>query len=93
MATKSSGGRFGWVVAAALAIGHVLRSLRGGGGGREGRGGSGVRERNDANAFILSVELELKTQAAADALVKAWGDAADWCRVNEPTLLHYEIAR
>jgi quinol monooxygenase YgiN len=63
------------------------------GGGREGRGGSAVRERNDANAFVLSVELEFKTQAAADALVKAWGDAADWCRVNEPTLLHYEIAR
>ena len=44
-------------------------------------------------AFVLSVNLQFEDNASAKALLKAWGEAADWCVENEPFLFAYEIAQ
>jgi quinol monooxygenase YgiN len=84
-ATSSSttSARLGWLVALALAALHLARGVR----------TVGTRPRNAAGAFVLHVELEFKTEAAAKELVTAWARCADWCRANEAGLMHYEIAR
>ena len=79
----------GWLVALALAIGHVARAP-------DGRGGVvdvASRKRNDDGAFVLYVELEFTNARAAKELVRAWRECADWCRTRERGLLHYEISQ
>ena len=82
-ASSTTSARLGWLVALALAALQLARGV----------GTVGTRPRNAAGAFVLHVELEFKTEAAARELVTAWARCADWCRANEAGLLHYEIAR
>ena len=67
-ATSSSttSARLGWLVALALAALHLARGVR----------TVGTRPRNAAGAFVLHVELEFKTEAAAKELVTAWARCA-----------------
>lgn len=44
-------------------------------------------------AFVLTVNLQFQDNASADALLKAWARAADWCVQNEPFLFAYEVAQ
>ena len=82
-ASSTTSARLGWLVALALAALQLARGV----------GTVGTRPRNSPGAFVLHVELEFKTEAAARELVKAWARCADWCRANEAGLLHYEIAQ
>ena len=80
---------FGWLVALTLALAHVARAP----GGRGGVVDVASRTRNDDGAFVLYVELEFTNARAAEALVRAWRECADWCRTHERGLLHYEISQ
>lgn len=51
-----------------------------------------VKSRGE-KAFVLAVELRFRDAAAAEAIVKEWALAAEYCLVHEPFLFHYEIAR
>jgi len=60
---------------------------------RRPSGGGGERGRNIERAFVLRVDLKFMNVDDANALIAAWGEAADWCRANEEFLWHYEISR
>ena len=80
------GAALGWLLACALVAREAWS-------GSNARSGASLRARNGARAFVLRVDLTFVDAADARALVRAWGEAADWCRAREPFLLHYEIAQ
>lgn len=82
------GAALGWLLACALGAREAWS-----GAGSNARSGASPRARNGARAFVLRVDLTFVDAADARALVRAWGEAADWCRAREPFLLHYEIAQ
>ena len=44
-------------------------------------------------AFVLAVNLQFQDNVSAENLLKAWGQAAEWCVKNEPFLYAYEVAQ
>jgi hypothetical protein len=45
------------------------------------------------NAFVLTVGLTFRTDAAAQELMAEWSKIADYCYKEEPWLYAYEFAR